>query len=99
MKISHYDGSVSDTDKMNDVDALLVEKMKELHELHVKYGKQVVILSASGGKYGSCHFHMIDEDKKHTEEAKNAFDSFMNRLDWFVLTFTGKRFSIAPMPE
>ncbi len=49
MKIKHVDGREVDTDTLSDVDSLLMEKSKELHELFAMYNRQLFLVGEMRG--------------------------------------------------
>ena len=44
MKIEHKDGNVTDTDKLTDIDSMLIEKAQELKSVSAQANKQLFLL-------------------------------------------------------
>ena len=50
MKFKHVDGRTVDTDKLPDVDALLMEESKKLYEQFLKYNRQLFLVGEMKGE-------------------------------------------------
>lgn len=67
MQITHVDGSVSDTEKLNDIDSMAVEKAKELLDLFSKYKIPFVLRYQLPGERFTGAFS-YDSDKEKPDE-------------------------------
>lgn len=89
MKITHVDGVTVDTDTLSDIDALLMEESKKLHELYAKYNRQLFLVGEmknhpdSTAKQGGVFFHVADESSPEPVIV-DAWNSFYWRLNCFI---------------
>lgn len=76
-----------DTDKLSDVDALLLEECKKLQELFIKYNRQLYISGeikadeSHTAKEGVNFIHVFHGEHSD-EEKRRLFIEFYQRLHW-----------------
>jgi folate-dependent tRNA-U54 methylase TrmFO/GidA len=100
MKIEHITGTSVETDKLPDVDALLMEESQKLHALFAKYNRQLFLLGEMIGMNGAsaangCMFHHIaattaDDDATRTK----AFNMYFGRMDNYIRQMTNNQLGI-----
>ncbi len=96
MKITHADGVIVDTDKLCDVDALLLEESAKLHKLFAKYNRQLLLLGEMKGsdefnmnKSGTSFFHIMDPNVTVTPEVRDEkYNKYISRIHGFVQTIS-----------
>jgi len=105
MKVEHVTGATVDTDRLPDVDALLMEESKKLHEQFAKYNRQLFLVGemkstvdkpASGG---CSFFHVgakgIQDDK---EKFKEAIGRYYGRIDGYIRAMSNHSLGIGRIP-
>ena len=97
----HNDGTVVDTDKLNDVDALLLEECKKLHLLFVQYNRQLFLvgdmkngISPETNKNGTIFFHVCPPTQSSEEISKN-WHTYYWRINGFLDKITNGQLYIA----
>ena len=92
MKVEYVNGKSVDTDKLPDVDALLLEGSKELHALFVKYNRQLFLVGEmksmedKTASNGCVFFHVGNMNiEENPEEFKKAIGMYYGRLLWWNL--------------
>ena len=98
MIIEHVNNTSVDTDKLSDVDSLLLEKTSELQKLYAQYNRQVLIVGEvkshpdTSSENGGCFFHIAElTDPLETKTKK--YYSYWKRLNGFLLNLSdGKVF-------
>lgn len=105
MKIDHISGTSVETNNLPDADAILMEESKKLHELFIKYNRQVILVGEMMAKEGlsstnGCVFYHVgnSELRKTPELFQAAVNSFYGRLDGFVRSLTRNTLGIGHIP-
>ncbi len=107
MEIKHVNGEVVDTDKLSDVDAILMEESKKLHLLFQKYNRQLFLVGEMKGKEeakfrGSVFFHIMplgpEGSTVDVEEYKKAAGIYWGRVDAQVRGMTNHQLGIGVIP-
>jgi hypothetical protein len=105
MKITHVDGTSTDTDKLSDIDAHLLEECNKLYELFAKYNKQCCVVAEIrnphaplGTSMTSMFFHIANADAP-VEVINKKFGEYMVRLDNHVKMMSRGRLFIAQHPS
>ncbi len=98
MKIKHTDNTITDTDKLNDLDSLLLEEIAKIHELFAKHKRQVMIVAeihrnSAKNDYDGCSFFHIANEKN--DEYPKLCDKFLGRIDRFLKSFSNNQLFIA----
>lgn len=94
MEIKHLTGGVVDTDKLNDVDAILMEESAKLHKLFSQYNRQLFLIGEmkatkdTSTEEGCAFFHIDNKISEDTSVVAKAFNRFIGRIDGFLRTFT-----------
>ena len=94
MKIKYVNGESVETDKLPDVDALLMEESQKLHALFKKYNRQLFLVGEMNSKrdskliHGCSFFHLMPEDptdpeKVNNEEYRRASGILLEPGGWF----------------
>ena len=103
MKIEHVTGTSIDTDTLPDVDAILMEKSKELHDLFAKYNRQLFLTGEmkatqnNTSRSGCVFYHMgSPELKNNPEELNIAIHTFFARLDGHIRGVSAGGLGIGP---
>jgi hypothetical protein len=100
MKITHANGNEVETNVLPDVDAILMEKSKELHELFASYNRQLMLVGEMKPKadisseQGCVFFHVAKIDAPQ-EIINEAFGKFWWRLNGFTLNLSNGNLYIA----
>ena len=103
MKIVHTDGSETDTDKLTDVDSLLMEESKKLFDLYKKYQRQVCIIGEVR-EYTGCSFYNIVakkdeiENKETPDISRKASARFYYSIDKFVRQISKNTMCLTNIP-
>ena len=100
MKITHVDGEEINTDKFADVDAMLMEKSKELYELFRTYDRQLLLVGEMKGSENTsslngCVFFHVAKIDSSPEELKNAYRKFWWRSNGYIHGMSGGNLYIA----
>lgn len=101
MKITHTNGDGCDTNTLPDVDAMLMEKSKELHELFSTYNRQLLLvgeMKAADGKSSEsgCAFFHVAKVGTPQEEIAKGYGKFWWRANGFILGMTEGNLCVAP---
>jgi hypothetical protein len=93
MKITHTDGKVTETDKLPDVDAMILEKSEEFRNLCLDTKRQFVLLvDYKGGENGKSlsfwNLKMKDTDTENPESMNKAYNNFFDIINNFISGFT-----------
>jgi len=108
MKINHSPGSkveTTDTNKLPDIDALILEKSEELKQLCSDSRRQcLVIVDAKGAEDGSSYsfwnLQMQNGDPRNNEDdLKYAADNLLICVDKFVKSMTGGQVGLKSVYE
>jgi hypothetical protein len=89
MNIEHVNGTTTDTNTLNDVDAELMEASKNIHALFAKYGRQMLIIGemkssdVTTAEQGCAFFHVGIKDPT-PDEFNKAMHKYLWRLDGFI---------------
>jgi len=100
MNITHVDGHKVDTDKLGDVDAILMEKSKELHALFASYNRQMLIVGEmkfsekTTSEHGGVFFHVAKEDSSE-ETIRMAYGKYWWRVNGSIMKMTNGELYIA----
>lgn len=106
MKIEHMDGSVTDTNKLPDLDAILLEESKKLHELFRSHNRQAFIAgdmkTKKDGVAKECvFFHIaqplpegVEPDK---EQMSKDLSAFYSRIDRLLRGMTNNQLGVFPV--
>jgi len=68
MKITHKNGEVTDTDKLSDIDAMLIEKAKEIRDISKQSNRQLFLLTEctrNVGVFWNLSGETSDEEMKN----------------------------------
>jgi hypothetical protein len=89
----------TDTDKLPDVEAMILEKCEELRELCRNSRRDAIFLTdTKGWRNGNCHvFYNIsvkDENNLH-EEVDKGIINILNIMNTFVKTITSGKYAIS----
>lgn len=108
MEIKHVTGEVINTDNLSDVDALLMEESKKLHELFQKYNRQLFLVGEMKGAPDAQHrnsvfFHIMPlnpEDPKKVDQAayREASGRYWGRVDGYIRGMTNHQLGIGVIP-
>ena len=103
MQIEHTSGDITNTDKLTDADALLMETSQNLHELFCRYNRQLLIVGemrVCEGGTGGIFFSISPKGtaKKNPEKYRHSAAQFMDRLDTCVRIMSHNQLSIQPTP-
>lgn len=102
MEITHNSGDTVNTDKLSDVDALLMEESKKLYDLFHKYNRQLLLLgemksSEITTKEQGCSFFHVMPKTATPDEINKGFHMYFWRLDGFLRMISqGKMFIARP---
>lgn len=101
MEINHLTGGGVDTDKLNDVDALLMEESAKLHKLFAQYNRQLFLIGEmkatkdTSAEEGCAFFHVDNKMSDDVSVVAKSFNRFVGRIDGFLRTFTRGQLFIA----
>jgi hypothetical protein len=105
MKLEHVSGASVETDKLPDVDALLMEASKGLHELFAKYNRQLFLVGEmkstedKPASNGCVFFHVgemgLQDDKKKFNE---ALGRYYGRIDGYIRAMSNHSLGIGRIP-
>lgn len=105
MEITHVTGKTVDTDKLPDVDALLMEASKELHSLFAKYNRQLFLVGEmkstedKTATNGCSFFHLgAPELQKDPEAMQKAAGMYYGRLDGYIRGMSNHTLGIGRIP-
>ena len=105
MEIKHADGKKVDTDKLPDVDALLMEESKKLHTLFKQYNRQLFLVGEMKGKEGQAtiqgcvFFHIMPETTPvDPREFRKASGIYWVRVDGYIRSMTNYQLGIGIIP-
>lgn len=101
MKIETVDGTSFETDKMSDIQALILEKGKELHDLCSKSNRQCFIMldadnRCDGHSYTFFNFNSLKHDIKTQQGHSSLLQTFIYSIDLFIQRLSGDNLSIQP---
>lgn len=115
MKIEHVPHSnqeVTDTDKLSDIEAMILEKSEELRKLCFDTSRQAVIIvdakgMVNGGGYQFWNMKIPikefseikdgEQIKSDSEEKKRAFDNILQMMNQFCMSLTGGQVGVVPV--
>jgi len=102
MEITHINGKKIDTNALPDVDAILIEENKKLHELYAKYNRQLILLGDVKGSLeqvttrGCAFFHIGDPSIiNDTTKYGEAYSSIISKIDWFLRSISRDNLFVA----
>lgn len=101
MEINHVGGGAVETDKLNDVDALLMEESAKLHKLFAQYNRQLFLIGEmkatkdTSAEDGCAFFHVDNKVHDDTSVVAKTFNRFIARIDGFLRTFTRGQLFVA----
>lgn len=85
MKLKHVDGMEVDTDKLKDIDALLLEKAEELRQIASKANRVCYIAIDGNGDGGLTNFwNLKSKDKPNSEDYYESINSLFRIMHRFV---------------
>lgn len=102
MKIDHVDGSATDTDKLDDVSAYILEIVEELRKFCHDNRRQCVLLvetapkNGMGKSAGFWNMTLPDTDQKDQESVTQAYRSLIDITNTFVTNISHGQLIIAP---
>lgn len=105
MEIKHCGGTSVETDKLPDVDALLMEESKKLHGLFKQYNRQLFLVGEMKAKEqmpsirGCVFFHIMPESpedpkKVDPEMYGKASGVYWGRVDGYIRGMTNHKLGI-----
>jgi hypothetical protein len=107
MEITHCDGTKVDTDKLGDVDALLMEESAKLHKLFAQYNRQLLLVgemkglendSANITGSGTSFIHIAP--LVSTQEVQiTQFNKYISRIHSFIYAISRGSLGIRKMLE
>jgi hypothetical protein len=115
MKIEHVPHSekhVTDTDKLADVEAMILEKAEELRKLCFETSRQAIILvdakgMENGGGYQFWNMKLKSPElkdvkdgeqiKSNTDEKNRAYDNILQMANQFTMTLTSGQVGVVPV--
>jgi hypothetical protein len=100
MEINHVNGGNVNTDKLNDVDSLLMEESAKLHKLFAQYNKQLALFgemkaTVDTSAEDGCSFFHIGKQEDDEQILQKNFNRFIRRIDGFIRTLTQGQLYIA----
>ena len=109
MEIKHCGGTTVETDKLPDVDAMLMEESKKLHETFKKYNRQLFLVGEMKAKeqqpsiQGCVFFHIMAEDpedpkKVDPEIYRKSSSVYWGRVDGYIRGMTNHQLGIGVIP-
>jgi|FAXJ01.1.fsa_nt_gi hypothetical protein len=105
MKIEHINGNTVDTDKLPDVDALLMEASKVLHEQFSRYNRQLFLVGEmkstedKSARNDCVFFHVgVPGSEKQPEEFNKAIGRYYGRIDRYVRMMSDQSLGIGRIP-
>ena len=105
MKLEHVNGKTVDTDKLPDVDAILMEASKELHALFAKYNRQLFLvgeMKSMEDKSAACgcsFFHLgAPGIEKDPEALQKAAGMYYGRIDGYIRGMSNHALGIGRIP-
>ena len=109
MEIKHVSGTTVETDKLPDVDAILMEESQKLHTIFKKYNRQLFLVgemkSAEDRKaiQGCVFFHLMPENSKDPtkvdpEEYRKYASVYWGRVDGYIRGMTSHQLGIGNIP-
>jgi hypothetical protein len=105
MEITHANGKSVDTDKLPDVDALLMEGSKALHELFAKYNRQLFLIGEmkstedKSASNGCSFFHLCSKETSEDPEAmQKAVGAYYGRIDGYIRGMSNHSLGIGRIP-
>jgi hypothetical protein len=105
MEIKHVNGNTVDTDKLPDVDALLMEASKELHSLFAKYNRQLFLVGEMKStednptSNGCMFFHLGALGlEKDPESIQKAAGMYYGRIDGYIRSMSNHTLGIGRIP-
>lgn len=108
MEIKHVTGTSVETDKLPDVDALLMEESKKLHTLFKQYNRQLFLVGEMRAKeeqptiQGCVFFHVMPENPGNTPVDPEAFQKasgmYWGRVDGYIRAMSNHRLGIGVIP-
>jgi hypothetical protein len=105
MKLEHVNGKTVETDKLPDVDALLMEASKGLHELFAKYNRQLFLVGEmkstedKPASNGCVFFHLGEPGiDKNPEVMQKAVGLYYGRIDGYIRSMSNHSLGIGRIP-
>jgi hypothetical protein len=105
MKLEHTNGETVNTDNLPDVDALLMEASKALHEQFAKYNRQLLLvgeMKSTEDKSSSdgCVFFHVGEPgiEKNPEVFNKAIGRYYERINGYVRMMSNHSLGIGRIP-
>lgn len=99
MKIQQLNGNVIDTDKLSDVDAMILEKSEELYWLCSKYKRQMFLVvngkARPDGKVECFVTHLTSDKDLTIEEDWELLDVLMGSVSNCVQEFTSGEYKVS----
>lgn len=100
MKIEHLNGEVTDTDKLPDADAEIMEKEVELREFLCKRGvPYLFVYELPVSKRFSGGHNLADAKGNSQENVKLVFGRLLHRTDGLIRWLTMGAFGIKKLDE
>ena len=105
MKLEHVNGKSVETDKLPDVDALLMEESKKLHEQFAKYNRQLFLVGEMKSmedktpSNGCVFFHVGEPGiDKNPEVMQKAVGLYYGRIDGYIRSMSNHSLGIGRIP-
>jgi hypothetical protein len=108
MEIKHVNGKSVETDKLPDVDAILMEESQKLHAIFKKYNRQLFLVGEMKSREdsktinGCVFFHVMPEDPEGKPVDPQAYQKasgyYWGRVDGYVRSMTNHRLGIGVIP-
>lgn len=108
MEIKHVSGASVETDRLPDVDAILMEESQKLHALFKKYNRQLFLVgemkSIEDRKaiQGCVFFHIMPEAEDPTKidptEYRTRSGVYWGRVDGYIRGMTNHQLGIGVIP-
>lgn len=105
MKVEHVTGATVDTDKLPDVDAMLMEASKELHGLFKKYNRQLFLVGEmkstenNPASTGCSFFHLCSKETSEDPVAmRKVVGNYYGRIDGYIRGMSNHSLGIGQIP-
>ena len=105
MKLEYVNGKTVETDKLPDVDALLMEASKGLHELFAKYNRQLFLVGEmksmedKPASVGCVFFHLCTKETSENPEAMSkVVNAYYGRIDGYIRGMSNHALGIGRIP-
>jgi len=104
MIIEHIAGKKTDTDKLSDVQAMIMEKCEELRTLCCNENRQLVILVDAKGREDGIpltfwNFKTKDYNVDDVEVTNKAYNTLIHMIHLFLMTISNKELGVSKMEK